>query len=138
MPPKFSLGYRQPTIFCSHLPYQTRTSPCEAACPAGNPIKKINALIREEKFNAALAYLTVRNPFAGVTGRICNHPCESVCNRSAYDEALSIRGLERCAAEQADFSIMRRPQKMAPSGKKVAVIGSGPAGMTGAFFCALL
>lgn len=138
MPPKFSLGLQQPTILSGHLSYQMRTSPCEAACPAGNPIKKINALIREEKPNEALEYLIAKNPLAGVTGRICNHPCESACNRCSYDVGLSIRDLERFTAEQADYSAIKEAQKLPPSGKKVAVIGSGPAGMTCAYYCALL
>lgn len=138
MPPKFSLPGTEKIIYGNASKHLTRTSPCEAACPAGNPIQKIHSLIEEDKFNEALAFLNARNPLAGITGRICPHPCESVCNRGCFDEALGIRDLERFVVDHADVSATRTPQKMAPSGKKIAIIGSGPAGMTCAYFSALL
>jgi len=138
MPPKFSRPTIRKTIYSKSVNNQTRTSPCEAACPAGNPIQKIHSLIEEGKRTKALEYLQARNPLAGVTGRICNYPCESVCNRGSYDEAVSIRQLERFAADCADNSPLKIPQKKSPSGKKVAVIGAGPAGLTCAYFSALL
>jgi len=138
MPPKFSRPGTEKPIFGRAPKYQQRSSPCEAACPAGNPIQQISSLIKEEKINEALACLNARNPLAGITGRICTHPCESVCNRGCFDEALGIRDLERFAVDHANFSAIRMPQKMEPSGKKIAIIGSGPAGMTCAYFSALL
>jgi len=85
-----------------------------------------------------LAYLRSRNPFAGITGRVCAHPCEGVCNRNEYDEGLAIRALERFAADHADVAPVGQPQRAKRTGKKVAIIGSGPAGMTCAYFSALL
>src|SRR5512133_4043637 len=102
MPPVFSREMERPLISTACLKDQTRTSPCEAACPAGVPIQKVHALIREQRFEEALAFLRARNPFAGTTGRICTHPCEKDCNRREWDEAINIRGLERAAAEGAD------------------------------------
>ncbi len=116
---------------------QARTSPCEANCPAGNPIQKMNTLIQEDRIEDALAYIKSRNPFPGITGRVCSHPCEHVCNRSEYDEGLAIQALERFAADHADATLVKRPQRRERTGKKLAIIGSGPAGMTCAYFSAL-
>ena len=79
--------------------------------------------------------LLSRNPFSGVTGRVCTHPCEMHCNRRKYDEGISIRALERFAA---DAPVISRLAPLADTGKKVAVIGSGPAGMTCAYFLRLM
>lgn len=125
-------------IFPDRLEYQPRTSPCEANCPAGNTIQKTHALIKENRIEEALEYLKCRNPFPGITGRVCAHPCEHVCNRNEYDEGLSIRMLERFAADHADLSRVMKPKRNESSGKRVAIIGSGPAGMTCAYFSALL
>jgi len=138
MPPKFSTELVQKIIFPQWREDAPRTSPCEANCPAGNPIQKIHALIQEDRIEEALAFLRSRNPFAGITGRVCAHPCEGVCNRNAYDEGLAIRSLERFAADHADAISVRQPKRAESTGKTVAIIGSGPAGMTCAYFSALL
>src|SRR4030042_220899 len=85
----------------------------------------------------ALEYLRARNPFPGTTGRICTHPCETECNRRPYDEAVNIKGLERAAADFADMTKVRKPARMDRSGKRIAVIGGGPAGLTFAYFSSL-
>jgi NADPH-dependent glutamate synthase beta subunit-like oxidoreductase/NAD-dependent dihydropyrimidine dehydrogenase PreA subunit len=138
MPPRFSKELQGKVTFPDYLSYQPRTSPCETNCPASNPIQKVNALIKESRTEEALEYLRSRNPFPGITGRVCAHPCEQTCNRSKYDEGLSIRALERFAADHADLTRIMRPGKRARSGKTLAIIGSGPAGMTCAYFSALL
>ncbi|MFH1490103.1 MAG: FAD-dependent oxidoreductase [Pseudomonadota bacterium] len=137
MPPKFSMELREPTIFADTLKFQARTSPCEAACPAGNPIQKMHSLLKEGRIEEAFEYLRARNPFSGVTGRVCNHPCEMECNRQHYDEALSIRALERYVTDAADMTRVRGPRRREGTGKKIAIIGSGPAGMTCAYFSSL-
>ena len=138
MPPKFSNELVQKIIFPEWRNDAPRTSPCEVNCPAGNPVQKINALIQEGRIAEALAFLRSRNPFAGITGRVCARPCEGVCNRNEYDEGLAIRSLERFAADHADVTPGSQPKKAKRTGKKVAIIGSGPAGMTCAYFSALL
>ena len=137
MPPLFSREINQPIVSSEGFGHQTRTSPCETACPAGNPIQKVQGLIKEKKFEEALEYLRARNPFPGTTGRICTHPCETDCNRQHYEEAINIKGLERAAADFADMTKVRRPIRMEKSGKKVAVIGGGPAGLSFAYFSSL-
>ncbi|UCG08253.1 MAG: FAD-dependent oxidoreductase, partial [Desulfobacterales bacterium] len=138
MPPKFSSEIRQKIIFPNTGEDQPRTSPCEANCPAGNPIQRVHALIHENRIEEALEFLRLRNPFAGITGRVCAHPCEHVCNRNEYDQGLAIRALERFAADRADANALAKAKRKKRNGKKLAIIGSGPAGMTCAYFSALL
>jgi NADPH-dependent glutamate synthase beta subunit-like oxidoreductase len=137
MPPKFSRELQHPIIFSGYLDDQPRTSPCEADCPAGNPIQKISYLIQERRFEEALEYIRARNPFPGVCGRVCLHPCENKCNRNDYDESVSIKALERAAFDHSEMAKVRRPLPMAKTGKRIAIIGSGPAGMTCAYFLRL-
>jgi len=137
MPPKFSLEMNEATIFASCMEYQKRTSPCEAACPAGMPIQKMNTLIKENRMEEALQFIRSRNPLSSITGRVCSHPCETECNRSRFDQALSIRALERYPSDNADRTGLSIPRRNEATGKRVAVIGSGPAGMTCACFSAL-
>ena len=137
MPPKFSRELEEQIITTQGLKIQARTSPCETYCPAGNPIQKVHALIHEEGIEEALAYLRSRNPFPGMTGRVCAHPCEDNCNRNQYDEGVSIRTLERYVADKADLTSVSTPKKRETTSKRLAIIGSGPAGMTCAYFSAL-
>ncbi len=138
MPPIFSREIDKRFISTISLKSQNRTSPCEVACPAGNPIQKVHALVKENEAERALEYLRARNPFPGTTGRLCNHPCEMDCNRNKYDEAITIRGLERAVADSADMTRVRKPVRMGRSGRRIAVIGGGPAGLTFAYFSTLL
>ncbi|MCE5264364.1 MAG: FAD-dependent oxidoreductase [Deltaproteobacteria bacterium] len=138
MPPVFSREIERPLISNTRPKEQTRTSPCESVCPAGNPIQKVHGLVKEKRYEEALEFLRARNPFPGTTGRICTHPCETDCNRREWDEAINIRGLERAAAEGADGTLVRKPARMERSGRKIAVIGGGPAGLTFAYFSSLL
>jgi formate dehydrogenase (NADP+) beta subunit len=137
MPPKFSRQTDEKRIFPEWDESQPRTSPCEAHCPAGNPIQKISTLIAADKVDEALSYLKSRNPFPGITGRVCSHPCEESCNRNSYDQALSLRCLERYAADCSDPTRVAKPKRKRGTGKTAAVIGSGPAGLTCAYFLAL-
>lgn len=139
MPPIFSKETRQVFVRNDGRAGQGRTSPCENRCPLGNPIQKMERAIAEGEPARALYLLRAGNPFPGVTGRVCPHPCEDGCNRGQYDQALSIRALERFAADfhggAAEFG---RLSPLPPSGKRIAVIGSGPAGLGCAYFSALL
>ena len=137
MPPKYSREITRPVAFGDSLKEQFRTSPCEHACPAGNPIQKMQALVEKGLFGEALRYLRAKNPFPGVTGRVCPHFCQSKCNRGEFDSCVNTRALERAAhdlAPRGSAQFRRRPA----TGKRVAVIGGGPAGLTSAYFLALL
>ena len=135
MPPIYSKEWNRITIEVRGDHRQRRTSPCEAACPLGNGIQQVHTLLAAGETDKALARLHARNPFPGITGRICPHPCEGKCNRCGYDEGVAIHALERFAADAGrDPGLTPLP----PTGKRVAVVGSGPAGLTAARFAALL
>ncbi|GAH78407.1 unnamed protein product, partial [marine sediment metagenome] len=121
-----------------HPVYKEKMSPCEADCPAGHAIRKTISLVQENRFEEALENVKRENPFPGVCGRVCFHPCESRCNRNEYDEGIAINALERAVFDYADASKVNKPEKKGKTGKKVAIIGSGPAGMTCAYFLSIL
>ncbi len=116
----------------------TKTPPCQANCPAGEDIEKTATLVRNGQFIEALENIRTENPFPGVCGRVCFHPCESNCNRGQYDEPVATKALERAAFDHAGATEVRKPAMKEKTGKKVAVIGSGPAGLTCACFLALM
>jgi formate dehydrogenase beta subunit len=108
---------------------------CMYACAAGVDVPRFIRFIRERKYNEALAVIQEKVPFAHICSRICSRPCEIACRRSKLDQGLAIRGLERFAAERA--SVEWALEGKAPaSGKKVAIVGSGPAGLTAAYYLA--
>lgn len=114
------------------------TAPCQEACPAGNPIPQFLYLASQGKDKEALQILLKENPFPGVCGRVCFHPCESGCNRNQYDEAVSIQAMERFVS---DVTLDRFPDLTSlaeTNSNPVAVVGSGPSGLTCAYFLALL
>ena len=134
MPPVFSRETPRVSVQDASHAGQGRTSPCECRCPAGNPIQKMERAIADGNEALALEYLRARNPFPGVTGRVCPHPCETGCNRNSYDEGVAIRALERHAADYG--SAFRRMKRLPSTGKRIAVIGSGPAGVSAALYAA--
>lgn len=135
MPPVFSKMLQHPLVHGCGFSRRNRTSPCEVQCPAGTHIQRVHACVEQGDFTGALAWLHARNPFPGVTGRTCPHPCELACNRVQYDEAVGIRALERLVADQGIRSAVR---PASPTGKSVGIVGGGPAGLTCAWFAALL
>ncbi|MBW2028028.1 MAG: FAD-dependent oxidoreductase, partial [Deltaproteobacteria bacterium] len=108
-------------------------APCAIACPAGINVQGYIQLIKQGRYQDAVKLILERIPLPGVLGRVCPHPCERECRRSEVDEALSIRELKRFAADRADFEDLPSPQIEDRPGK-VAVIGSGPAGLTVAYY----
>jgi len=118
--------------------YEDKTPPCSAACPAGNDIVAFIQKITEGDFEGAWSLIKEENPFPGICGRVCFHPCESKCNRGAYDEPVAIHALERFVSDYA--STLNKKTERVPGARKgkVAVIGSGPAGMGCAYHLAKL
>lgn len=138
MPPKFSRELKSPISFDRVVPEdQPRTSPCEANCPAGHAIQRTIYLIQNNRFEEALENVRAKNPFPGVCGRACFHPCELPCNRHLYDQGISVRALERAASDLSEGRKVKKPRRREKTHKKVSIIGSGPAGMTCAYFSAL-
>jgi heterodisulfide reductase subunit A len=113
--------------------------PCKDACPAHIDVQGYVALIGQGKFAEALALVRRTIPFPGVIGRVCNHPCETACNRSQYDQPIAICSLKRFVADfeqQAGLETGSEPEPV-PNAQRVAVIGAGPAGLTAAHDLAL-
>jgi heterodisulfide reductase subunit A-like polyferredoxin len=106
--------------------------PCRAACPIHVNVQGYIALISAGKFEEALALVRMKNPFPGITGRICTHPCESACRRKEVEQPIAIDGLKRFVSdfEKEDKTDLTVPPE---NGKKVAIVGSGPAGLLAAW-----
>ena len=110
--------------------------PCKHACPAGINVPLYVYLIGEGKFQEALAIIREKVPFPGSLGRVCIHPCEEACRRSALNDPISIKFLKRFVADR-DYGFWKhRARKLPPTGKKVAIVGSGPAGLTAGYYLA--
>ncbi|MFO8088494.1 MAG: FAD-dependent oxidoreductase, partial [Desulfatiglandaceae bacterium] len=109
------------------------SAPCAAACPAGIDVPGYVRLIAAGDPSAALSVIAESVPFPGVLGRVCTHPCESECRRGEVNQAVSICALKRFAADQGgEGPPIHRPG--ADTGRSVAIVGSGPAGLTAAWF----
>jgi heterodisulfide reductase subunit A2 len=118
-------------------------APCRAACPTDQRAQGYIALIREKRYADAYWAIRREHPFPSVCGRVCNHRCEDACSRGKYDESVNIMGLKRFVSDWAfdhrdelpnmrDKSIVGTPftHQPAPTGKRIAIIGAGPAGLT--------
>ncbi len=115
------------------------TAPCRAACPIHQRAPGYIALIREGRYEEAWRAIKEENPFPSICGRVCDHRCEDECSRQRVDESVSVRALKRFVADWAYAKGKTAPLK-APlaEGPPVAVVGSGPAGLTAARELALL
>jgi len=109
-------------------------APCRDACPAGQRAQGYIALIREGRWQDAMRVIKMDNPFPGICGRICNHRCETACNRGLVDEPINIRALKRFITDQV-YSEPRsdiQPVEITHPEQRVAIIGAGPCGLTAA------
>lgn len=111
-------------------------APCTTTCPAGVNVQGYVQLIRQGKYRQAVELMLERIPFPGTLGRVCPHPCESRCRRAEVDSPVAIRDLKRYAYDRADFSNIPIPA-IEEREEKVAVIGSGPAGLAVAYYLRL-
>ncbi len=110
-------------------------APCHSACPAGLNVQGYVQMVKEGKYKEALQIIMEDLPLPGVLGRICPHGCEDACRRSDIDEPVAIRDLKRLAADQFDLreiEITCQPQR----DEMVAIVGSGPAGLSAAYHLA--
>ncbi len=112
----------------------TGSPPCNCVCPAGNDVRGFLAALAADKVDEALAVLHETSPLPGVCGRVCPAPCVENCNRQYFDSSVNVRELERFAAEFG----RHEPLAEAARGERVAVIGSGPAGLSAAYQLARL
>ena len=110
--------------------------PCVALCPAGVDIPGYMALVGEGRCADAVRLIRKDNPFPTACAYICEHSCEARCRRNMVDDAINIRGLKRYAVDHA--GVVPQPECAPATGKKVAIIGGGPSGLSCAYYLALM
>ena len=111
-------------------------APCHAACPAGEDQQAWFALLQEGHVEAAWRELVTMNPLPAATGRVCPHPCETACNRAAIDTPLAIHNVERFLGDEAVAKGWAYPVEVpAEDAPVVAIVGSGPGGLSAAYHC---
>ena len=110
--------------------------PCVALCPAGVDIPGYIALIREGRCADAVRLIRKDNPFPTACALICEHPCEARCRRNMLDDSINIRGLKRYAVDNA--GVVPAPVCNPPTGKRVAIVGGGPSGLSAAYYLQLM
>ena len=110
--------------------------PCVALCPAGVDIPGYIALVKGGRYDDAVRLIRKDNPFPVACAYICEHPCEARCRRNMVDDAINIRGLKRYAVDHA--GTVPNPPCAPPTGKKVAIIGGGPSGLSCAYYLSLM
>ena len=113
-----------------------RAIPCISMCPAHVDIPGYIALIHEGRYEDAVNLIRKDNPFPAACGLICEHPCESDCRRTMVDDPINIRGLKRYAVEHEGD--IKTPKIMDNTGKKVAIVGGGPGGLSAAYYLAIM
>jgi len=112
-------------------------APCRSTCPANVPAQGYIALISEGKYLEALKLHREENPFPSICGRACMHPCEESCTRNLVDDPVAIMSLKRFIADfELKLGEIPLPEMDEKKDKKVAIVGSGPAGLTAAYFLA--
>ena len=132
----FREDYEEHILHHRCLGYLRNPVPCVALCPAGVDIPGYIALVKEERCADAVRLIRKDNPFPTACAYICEHPCEARCRRNMVDDALNIRALKRYAVDQAGD--VPQPECASATGKKVAVIGGGPGGLSAAYYLALM
>ncbi|MFO7618940.1 MAG: NADH-quinone oxidoreductase subunit NuoF [Thermoplasmata archaeon] len=114
-------------------------SPCQNTCPAETNVPGYIQLINEGRHIEAYEVNRENNPFPSICGRVCEHPCETRCQRAQLDEAIAIRDLKRFCSDA--YLASKKPAKISklkPVGKKIAIVGGGPSGLSAAYFLARL
>ena len=112
--------------------------PCVALCPAQVDIPGYIALVGEGRYADAIKLIRKDNPFPTACALICEHPCEARCRRNMIDAAINIRGLKRMAVDNAPANTVPVPEKAETTGKRIAIIGGGPSGLSAAYYLELM
>lgn len=115
-----------------------QTLPCETKCPAHVNVPAYIALVGEGDYAGAVNMVRKDNPFPTACAFVCEHPCESSCRRKLIDDAVNIRGIKKHAVDQARANQVPTPAPSAATGRRIAVVGGGPSGLTCAYFLALM
>jgi NADH-quinone oxidoreductase subunit F len=123
-----------PALVCKEI----LSAPCQYICPIGQEASTYIALIAQGKYKEAFNIIMKDNPLPSVCGRVCNHPCEKVCRAGESGDPISIRGLKRFVMDWAEKRGIRHSVKPGQGNReKVAIIGSGPGGLTAGYYLAL-
>ncbi len=133
--PGISLANKTGTWRTMRPVYKNVLSPCRAACPAGNDIQGYINLVKQGEFKEGLELIKKTNPLPAVLGRVCYHPCEEKCNRGEFDEAIAIHNIERFLGDYG-LTLPREKEVREKREEKIAIIGSGPAGLSCAYHLA--
>ena len=112
--------------------------PCETFCPAHVNVPAYIALVAAGDNAGAVAMIRKDNPFPTACGLVCEHPCELRCRRTLIDAPLNIRGIKEYACEHARADKVPVPERAVETGRRIAVVGAGPSGLTCAYFAALM
>ena len=115
-----------------------QTVPCETLCPAHVNVPAYVALAGAGDYAGAIGMIRKDNPFPTACAYVCEHPCENRCRRTLIDAPVNIRGIKKFAVDQLAADKVATPAPAAATGKKVAIVGGGPSGLTCAYFCALM
>ena len=124
-------------IFRTDLPREEALVPCQAECPAGTDIPAYIRLVREGRYSEAVAVIREKIPFPHALGYVCTHYCEKGCKRKGLNAPVAVRELKRFAVEHDTEQLWKKNAvHLPPTGKKVAVVGAGPCGLTAAYYLA--
>src|SRR3954470_17911625 len=118
--------------------YIERTPPCANACPAGEAVQRWLYQAEDGGYEQAWRQIMEDNPFPAIIGRVCYHPCETACNRGQLDEAVGINSVERFLGDLALELGWTVSVSAAPTGRRILVVGAGPAGLSAAYHLTLL
>lgn len=130
--------------FASHVeagtcaPGTRQTVPCVTLCPAHVNVPAYIALAEEGRFAEAVKMIRKDNPFPTACALVCEHPCEERCRRTMVDAPVNIRGIKKYIVDTVAADTVETPQPLPATGKRVAVVGAGPSGLTCAYFLALM
>ncbi len=117
--------------------YADCVAPCKEACPAGVDVQGYISLIEKQMYSEAVALIKEVNPLPAICGRVCVRPCEAACNRNYMDEGTAV-GIDYMKRFASDYDLNSdnhyKPEVLPPTGKKVAIIGAGPGGLSAAYF----
>ncbi len=115
-----------------------QTVPCETLCPAHVNVPAYVALAGAGDYAGAIGMIRKDNPFPTACAYVCEHPCENRCRRTLIDAPVNIRGIKKFAVDQLAADKVATPAPVSATGKKIAIVGAGPSGLTCAYFCALM
>jgi len=132
--PATSLDFKTGTWRTQRPVHHLRPAPCHSGCPAGESPRDYLARVAEGNLQAAWENLVAANPLPAISGRVCDHPCETACNRGQFDSAVAIHNVERLLGDEAircgwDYAL----PPLAADAPKAALVGAGPAGLSCAY-----